>query len=397
MALELCLPKPHPTQAEVVREAGRFNVVDCGRRWGKNVLLVDRLIPEGARGFPVAWFAPTYKMLADDWRELKNTLMPLIVEKLEVEHRICLIGGGTIEMWSLDQPDAARGRRYKRVAINEAAQIPGLQNAWERVIRPTLADFQGDAWFGSTPRGHNYFWQLYMRGQDRVGWPEWRSWKYPTSANPFILPAEIEQARGELPESTFAQEYMAEFLEGEGQVFRFIQDNLYTPNGETHEGHRLVMGIDWGQKADYTALSIGCADCLKEIALDRFNAVEYPAQRDRIKAHYGRHSPEVLAEANSMGQPNIEQLRQDGIPVVGFNTTHASKAQIVQAIRLAFEQRSWKWLDIPIATSELEAYEMKVTAQGNVTYGAPAGLHDDTVIARALMLHRAQIGGFSLA
>jgi len=75
----------------------------------------------------------------------------------------------------------------------------------------------------------------------------------------------------------------------------------------------------------------------------------------------------------------------------------ASKAQIIQSMRLAFEQHSWRWLDVPYATNELEAYEMKVTPMGHVTYGAPEGLHDDTVIARALMLHQAMLGRFSLA
>jgi hypothetical protein len=97
-----------------------------------------------------------------------------------------------------------------------------------------------------------------------------------------------------------------------------------------------------------------------------------------------------------MGLPNIQQLREDGVPVIAFDTTMASKAQIIQRMRLAFEQRSFKWLDVPWATHELEAYEMKVTPLGHVTYGAPEGLHDDGVIARGLMLTRAQTGSFSL-
>lgn len=32
------LPDPHNTQAEVLADAVRFNIVDCGRRWGKTEL-----------------------------------------------------------------------------------------------------------------------------------------------------------------------------------------------------------------------------------------------------------------------------------------------------------------------------------------------------------------------
>src|SRR3989304_84986 len=98
MDLELSLPEPHETQAIVLSEAGRFIVIDCGRRWGKNVLLIDRLIVPAMERKPVAWFAPTYKMLADDWRELKGTLAPLIAGKMGGGHRITLPGGGRVGM-----------------------------------------------------------------------------------------------------------------------------------------------------------------------------------------------------------------------------------------------------------------------------------------------------------
>ena len=56
--IELQLTALHPAQLEVTQQAKRFNVVCCGRRWGKTVLGMDRLIQPALHGKPVAWFAP---------------------------------------------------------------------------------------------------------------------------------------------------------------------------------------------------------------------------------------------------------------------------------------------------------------------------------------------------
>lgn len=81
-----------------------------GRRWGKTVLGMDRLIHPALKGKPVAWFSPTYKLLADSWRELRSRLAPVTQDKSEQEKRFELIGGGVIECGlsiHLTQPAAA--------------------------------------------------------------------------------------------------------------------------------------------------------------------------------------------------------------------------------------------------------------------------------------------------
>lgn len=85
---------PHPAQMRLIQESQRFNVVCCGRRWGKTVLGMDRLIQAALEGKPVAWFSPTYRLLGDVWRELLCVLAPAIRQKSEQEKRLELIGGG---------------------------------------------------------------------------------------------------------------------------------------------------------------------------------------------------------------------------------------------------------------------------------------------------------------
>src|ERR1700732_3052354 len=104
--IKLQLTALHPAQSLVIQQSKRFNVVCCGRRWGKTVLRMDRLIHLALEGKPVAWFSPSYKLLADTWRELRSRLAPVTRDKSEQEKRIELITRGVIELWSLDSPDA---------------------------------------------------------------------------------------------------------------------------------------------------------------------------------------------------------------------------------------------------------------------------------------------------
>lgn len=388
-ALEILLPKLHDAQVTAREGAARFNVLDCGRRWGKNIFFRDRAIDSLLRDrLPVAWFAPTYKMLSEDWREFKASMSEVAVSKLEQEHRIEVVGGGVLDMWSLEQPDAARGRRYRRVIINEAAQTPQLQYAWEQVIRATLADFIGDAYLGSTPRGHNFFFDLYHRGQDVAANPEWRSWRFPTASNPYIVAEEIEAARLELPERVFRQEYLAEFIEGEGAVFRNINACMTAERSVPgkHKGHQIVLGGDWGKQDDFTALSLICVTCGCEVAIDRFNKIDYAFQRKRVEAWVSRWKVGFgIVERNSIGDPILEELQRSGLPFKGFDTTAVSKPPLIESLALAFEREELRWISNPVWTAELEAFERKVSAvTGRSSYSAPSGRHDDTVIARAL-------------
>jgi predicted phage terminase large subunit-like protein len=219
------LPLLHSAQEQIRAGAGRFNVLNCGRRFGKDVLGQDLLVEPALaeKGLPTAWFAPTYRMMLDTFREVADTLRPVASKINASDHRIELVTGGVIDMWSLDVPDVARGRKYKRVIINEAAMVPELARTFQNVIRPTLADYVGDAWFLSTPKGHNDFYDLYQREQTNS---DWRSWTYPTSSNPYIPASEIDSMRRDMSEISFNQEILAKFVAVEGALFQRNQFNI---------------------------------------------------------------------------------------------------------------------------------------------------------------------------
>ncbi len=228
--IKLQLTLLHPSQLRVIQEARRFNVVCCGRRWGKTFLGTDRLIRIALEGKPVAWFAPNYRLLSDVWRKLQKTLRPVIAKVNEQERLLELLGGGVIEMWSLDGPDAGRGRSYALVVVDEAALVSNLEQVWEETIRPMLLDSEGEAWFLSTPKGMNYFKTLFDLGQDREQ-KDWASWQLANSENPRMKSSELEAARLSSRESAFNQEYLALFVDGEGSVFRWGRRCGDNPSG----------------------------------------------------------------------------------------------------------------------------------------------------------------------
>jgi hypothetical protein len=260
--------------------------------------------------------------------------------------------------------------------------------AWNEALRPALSDRQGGAIFISTPKRRNWFYRLYQQGLNG-GDGEWQSWQFPTLSNPYIEPSEIEAARKMLPMDIFNQEYNAQFLEGEGTVFRNITACMGAPDPcAEHTGHMIIAGVDWAKQNDYTAISIGCRDCHVEIARDRFNKIDYVFQRDRLSALCRKYNVgRVMVELNSIGEPNFELLQREGLPVIGFQTTASTKPPLIENLALALQNVEWQFQHDPVWTGELEAYEMKVNPVTNrTTYSAPDGMHDDTVMARALML-----------
>jgi hypothetical protein len=224
----------------------------------------------------------------------------------------------------------------------------------------------------------------------RQGEQDWRAWTFTSYDNPHLDRAELEGLRATMTDEAYRQEIMAEFIEGEGAVFRNLAAACTAPMGdkpENHKGHVIVAGVDWGKQNDYTAISLGCVNCRREVVLDRFNQIDYEFQLQRLQRLFTDWSVRLgQVELNSIGQPMFERLARSGVPVVGFDTTATSKPPLIEALALALDQGSPLLLPLDWATAELEAYERRVNPNtGHPTYTAPDGLHDDTVMARALM------------
>lgn len=391
--------QPHPRQQEILDRRARFTVVACGRRFGKTetgkLLLAEALRQRGGSTARAWWIAPTYGVAGQVWRELAAMFEPMNPRISAAQRRIDFDGGGFVAVKSAHTPDRLRGAGLDYAVMDEAAQLsPSL---WPEVIRPMLLERKGGAAFLSTPLGHNHFWELFKLGQDPDE-PEWASFQYPSTENPAVDPADMDAIRATTPNLIFRAEYNAEFVEAMGAVFRQISACLTaSADAQPHPSQRVVIGIDWGRDVDYTAAAVLDADTMRLLAIDRFNGISWSQARARLAALARRwNASSVWAESNSIGQPNIEALQQDGIPVRPFNTNVRSKHALIDGLAVAIERGGISLYPDPVLLSELASYRLEPLPGGGYRYTAPSGAHDDTVIALALAYHAARQGRFSL-
>lgn len=385
----------HASQKLVAESEARFRVLACGRRWGKTRLASSLAFIVALQGGRSWWVAPTYALSRVGWRIFKNMarLLGDRVRVSEVERRIEVIGsGGWLQVRSAHDPDSLVSEGLDFVVMDECALMG--EEAWEVSLRPALADRGGKAVFISTPRGRNWFWRLYVRGES--GEEGWASWCFPTWDNPFIRSEEIESARRDMPEMVFRQEFGAEFIEGEGSVFRNVMgcvDDEYV-NEVRGLGGPYVFGVDWGRTRDYTAVVV--VDSLRGVVLEvaRWGGMAYEEQVKRLWELYERYRPElVVAEANSMGGPMVERLRREGMVVVPVWMDRGTKGGMVERLRMAFERGEIVLPDDRVLCGELMAYEEEALSSGGYRYGAPSGVHDDCVVALMLAWSRSGLDG----
>jgi hypothetical protein len=372
MEIEVTLSQPHRAQLQIISEAKRFNVLDCGRRFGKSKLAANILSENALEGHPGAYFAPTYKLLEGTFKDILTSLQSLISRKHD-NQRIELITGGSIEFWSLENPLAGRSRKYKVAIIDEAAFNRNLWQSWTEAIRPTLTDLKGSAWFMSTPKGKNDFYKLWMRGQTNE--PDWMSWQMPTITNPFIDPSEIEAARRDLPDLAFKQEYLAEFNDNVANPFGL--DYIRICTGRISNEPAVCFGIDLAKSFDWTVI----------IGLDKFGNV---CHFDRFQRPWNetkeiiRRLPRgaIKIDSTGVGDPITEDIQRERGDVHSFKYTSTSKQQLMEGLAAAIHQRKVIFPE-GVIKAELESFEYQMTGTG-VKYTAPPGLHDDCVNALAL-------------
>lgn len=233
VTVDFYLPKLHPTQKHVIDTAKRFNHLRCGRRWGKTTT-IEELSSIALDGKRVGIWFPTYKDLSEVWKDLKKTYGPITYKVNEQLKQIMLITDGLIDFWSMDDPDSGQGRKYHRAIIDEAAKATKLYQAWENTIRPTLTDYQGDAFIMSRPKGKNN--GFYLMEEKHKQFENWAFFQFTTYDNPYIAPEEIEEAKDQLDEINFRQEFMAEYVDANDMPFlyAFVEKkhviDSYTPN-----------------------------------------------------------------------------------------------------------------------------------------------------------------------
>lgn len=381
-------------QKEIVLDDHRFKVVSCGRRWGKTFMAMGAMLymlmdgwnktGRKQRGWVVA---PTFPLVKEDWLMTELLLKDVITSKHQTEMKMTLGERAFIEFKSAEREDEGlRGAGLDVAVIDEASRVS--RKSWEQGLRPALADKQGRAIFISTPKGRNWFYDLFIQGKN--GSKEVRSWQHPTYSNPFFPKSEWEVIKVTTPEMILRQEYEADFLEDEATVFKNLSRCLRGSFEPAQAKEFYTIGIDLGKNVDFTVISVFKNSTKQLVDLYRENRLDWTVQKDLIKGVCSRYKNHLaIIDSTGLGDPIADDLRKSGVNIKDYKFSNTSKEALVEQLVIAIEQGLIGIPELPqtqFLIDEIKAFNYEILPSGKVRYEAPSGLHDDGVISIALAI-----------
>lgn len=247
------------SQRIIASDKHRFRVVNCGRRFGKTILAIEEMIALGLhKESRIAYIAPTYQQARDiAWEQLKKRLIDTNPEINEsrLEVRVKNIQGtqSVISLRGWESIETLRGQSFDLVILDEVASMRYFWEGWQEVVRPTLTDRKGQAMFISTPKGFNHFYELYNEeNKDK----NFKSFHFTSYDNPNIPSDEIDEAKNQLTEDQFAQEYLADFRKQEGLVYKEFQRPRHVYSDADIDIAESIGAVDFGFTNPTCVLSI---------------------------------------------------------------------------------------------------------------------------------------------
>jgi hypothetical protein len=291
-----------------------------------------------------------------------------------------------IQCKSTSEPMSLLGEELDLCILDEAALIP--EKVYYQYIYPlTIAKSRNTrTYLISTPRGKNWFQKLFIRLKG-----ENAAFRFTTLDGVETDEDSLEKIRQTTPDLLFRQEYMAEFLDEAGTVFKDLDDIIIGKTQDAVSGHSYVMGVDLGQMDDYTAISIFDIETHQLVHQDRFRGIEYPLQKEHIIAKARRYNnARVIIDATGVGKPIYQDLGQSGIFVEDFVFTGKSKEELIGNLMVFTKEKYITIPNIDYLIDELKAFEYQYINETtgerlrNPRYSAPKGQHDDCVMSLAL-------------
>jgi len=282
--LEIGPNKPQIALSNAINDPKyRFITACLSRRVGKTFIAniianLVSLVP----GSNVLIMAPNYALSTISWDLQKSLLKRFDVEldKSNAKDKIIeLSNGSTIRVGSVSQPDSVVGRSYDLIVYDEAALADKGGDVFNVQLRPTLDKPNSKCIFISTPRGRNWFKDVFDRGF-LDDFPDWVTIHADWRENPRASERDIEAARKSMSEAEFLQEYYADFSVMQGRIWAFDTETMVSNLDISQIGvEDIIGGIDMGYK-DPTAVCVAVTD-----GYNVFIVAEYMAIQKSTQAH----------------------------------------------------------------------------------------------------------------
>lgn len=264
---EFSIPDTCPSCKSIgIRKFHRLLMVS-GRRGGKTEAGAVAAVQEATIPNTTGWCAaPTNPKLH---RYIYPALQRLIpadwVEDWSSEFNdIRLKNGSLIHLQTLEDPDQGRGQGLDWLWIDEICEL--TEKHWH-VIRPSLTEKRGVAFFTTSPRSYDWVYEnFYKRAEEKV--PGYWAARYATSENPIISQDELDEAQATMPSEMFRQEYEADFVIFTGAVYgeelkehhilrTKEQVRKYLPEWpQIDQSRQALIGIDTGADHPFGAVKL---------------------------------------------------------------------------------------------------------------------------------------------
>ena len=382
---------PHPKQRDMVTEiissAAKYHVACVGRQFGKSLMAINLslywMINEGP--VKVLWVSPVYSQTTKVQKELMQAIGASgIVKNCNYsDNYIRLKNGSEILFRSAEKYDNIRGLTVDYGILDEAAFMK--EDAWKEAIRPVFMVRGKKVLFISTPKGKNWFHELFQLAKS-IDYPNYQAYTGSSYDTPYIDVAEIEDAKKTLPPNVFQQEYLAKFIDSGGEVFSGLDKNIfarYTP-----ATGKIYCGIDLGKQEDYTVATFMDSQG-KVIDIYRANNKEWSTMTNEILQLIRKYSATTMVEVNSIGDVIYEQIKNQWQDTHPFVTTSKSKNEMIEGLILDMNESTVRIPSaelFPWLLSELEVFTYDYNPKTrSIKYGHPTGLHDDCVISLAIV------------
>lgn len=381
-----------PAQQSIFDTTARFVIVPKGRRFGMTRGAANNFIKEALEGkFKKGLWVDTVNSNIE--RYVERYFIPALSKLPEnlwgwrKQQKILLIKDAYIDFRSADTPETLEGFGYDKAFLNEAGIILRNSYLWHNAIRPMLWDFKPRTIIGGTPKGKGVFHELYQRGLDKEQ-PDYASLHFTSFDNPYIQHDLIMEDIKTSPERVVKQEIYAEFLDDTGIVFRGITEIAIATPQEPIQDHIYVIGCDLAKVQDFTVLTVYDRKNNQEVLQMRFNQLEYPFQKDKIRSLSLKYNKAlVMIDSTGLGEPIYEDLSRAGVPCEPIHFTNEMKKQLIEKLATWVELKNCTMLKLDDTIQEFNSFTYDYSEKtGRVIYGAPPGFHDDIVFSHALAI-----------